>query len=90
MEQSTNPAASVVGTSQISPQNNHSTIQNILSTLREPRNIVQSLTTKFQATADVAAMARIDQSFEKIMNYRQENLSKSNENLKRIFYFIIF
>lgn len=89
MDQSTNPtAAGSSQTASLLKNDHHLIIQNMLSTLREPRNIVQSLTTKFQAAADVAAMSRIDETFERIMNYRQENLSKSKANLNRIISFL--
>lgn len=54
------------------------------ASLSEPRSIVQSLTSKFHATADVAAIGRINQAFERVRASRAENLAVSRDTLHRM------
>lgn len=53
------------------------------ASLSEPRSIVQSLTTKFQAAADVAAVQKIDAAFDRVQTVRAQKLAASRDSLHR-------
>ena len=47
----------------------------------EPRSIVQSLTSKFHAASDVAAVQRIDAAYHRLQESRVQKLASSRDNL---------
>lgn len=53
------------------------------STFAEPRAIIQSLGTKFNASADVAALQRINQAIDRIQSQRAQKLAASRDTLHR-------
>jgi hypothetical protein len=53
------------------------------ASLTEPRSIVHSLTGKFHAGPDIAAIQRIDKVFENVQTARAQKLATSRDNLHR-------
>lgn len=52
-----------------------------VTSLMEPRSIVQSLTSKFHATSDVAAIQRIDTAYQRLQESRVQKLATSRDTL---------
>lgn len=53
------------------------------ASLAEPRSIVQSLISKFQAAADIAVIQEIDAAYERVQRARAQKLAASRDTLHR-------
>lgn len=53
------------------------------ASLAEPRSIVQSLISKFQAATDITVIQEIDAAYEELQRARAQKLSASRDTLHR-------